>query len=111
MAGDAGGRRFLPRLGYSRSGTQCTPGGGFPLGLFFGWFYEISTKGIVRTPSADGETVDASPSMMSGVKADVDRQLASNIGRDFGAFAIPTLTRSAEADTRFLSPAGRYPGR
>jgi len=28
---------------------------GFPLALVFGWFYDVTTHGIVRTPSADGE--------------------------------------------------------
>jgi len=28
---------------------------GFPLALVFGWFYDVTTHGIVRTPSADGD--------------------------------------------------------
>ena len=28
---------------------------GFPLALVFGWFYDITTHGIVRTPPADGD--------------------------------------------------------
>ncbi|MGD9258645.1 MAG: hypothetical protein PVG29_12565, partial [Gammaproteobacteria bacterium] len=26
---------------------------GFPVALVFGWFYDVTTHGIVRTPSAD----------------------------------------------------------
>jgi len=29
---------------------------GFPLALVFGWRYDITTQGIVRTPPADAET-------------------------------------------------------
>jgi len=28
---------------------------GFPLALVFGWFYDVTTDGIVRTPATDGE--------------------------------------------------------
>ncbi|MGD8425529.1 MAG: hypothetical protein PVH13_09815, partial [Gammaproteobacteria bacterium] len=32
---------------------------GFPVALVFGWFYDVTTHGIVRTPSADEEGGDA----------------------------------------------------
>jgi len=33
---------------------------GFPIVLFFGWTYDLTAKGIVRTPAANEESIDAS---------------------------------------------------